>query len=290
MISTISPKAYVAPQAPTPPPARTNPAPQQTPPEGDKIDLSSVVDTAQKAAQLPILDTGLQMGIASAVAVAILSGMGGATAATSIQVDYQSQVADNTQNLQYQFDLGAVGQGAQPIQVSGDINGKPVQGGLNLDEQAQALKWQANLGGVTEAYQFGPSASNEKVDGLVLQGKLGNVDADLRFSVLGDLDNPSMETINGYQVKGTLDGYDYNATTTYQLSEEMSKAVRPEPGQTINIGTVSTVGNLGELGINRQYTITGQLTPEGGFVATAVGGGQNAGLDSKSTTTLRVSQ
>jgi hypothetical protein len=289
MINTIAPRAFTAPVRSFQAPGQgETPQPAVCPrPMSDSIDLSSI-DTPQKAAQLPILDPGFQLGLAGGIAATIMAAMGGGTAPV-MELNYQSKSGANETNLNYAADVNAQQTGASPLTVSGTHNGQPVSGGLVLDEAAQALTWTAQFGSSQEAYSFGPGGT-QQVPELVLQGKLGNVDANLSFSVLGDVQNPNPETIQGYKVSGTLGGEAYESTTLFQINPEtFAMQQPPAPGQNVNVGTVSTTGHLGQLPIDRQYSIDAQMT-DSSIVATATGGGVNAGINSQSTTTLKVSQ
>ncbi|MBT9582066.1 hypothetical protein IV102_01885 [bacterium] len=281
MINTIAPRAftYSAPMKAQPGNIPASPVPANP---VDGIDLSQV-DTAQKAAQLPILDPGFQLGLAGAIAGLVLSSMGGSGSA-EVSLDYSSQSGANESKLHYGFSADNLD---QAIAVSGTYNGQPVGGGLVVDPATQGLNWKAELGANLEDYTFaldGPTQTSEIE--LLLRGKLGSVDADLKFSVLGDVSNPSPDTIEGYKVSGTLGGRAYEAVTRYALNPDLGNMPQPPVGQTLNIATVTTTGSLGDLEINRQYEITGQLNSQDSLTATASGGGVNAGIDTQSKTVL----
>lgn len=284
MISTLTPRAHTL-SAPIKFQPNPTPVQRECPNHPvDGIDLSQI-DTAQKAAQLPILDPGLQMGMAGAIAALILSSMGGAVAQVSL--DYAAKAGANESKLHYGFSAAALEEGEQAVTVSGTYNGQPVSGGLNIDEVTQSLNWKASLAGNQEDYTFaldGPKQQTEME--LLLQGKLGSVDADLRFSVLGDLSNASPDNIEGYRVSGTLGGQAYEAVTRYVLNPELVDMPQPPVGAPVNIAKVTTTGSLGGLEIKREYEITGQLNSQNSFTASATGGGVNAGVNSQSTTVL----
>ncbi|MBT9588059.1 hypothetical protein IV102_32280 [bacterium] len=289
MINTLAPRAFTSPTRVFQAPAKTEaPQPAVCPrPMPDSIDLSSI-DTPQKAAQLPILDPSFQLGLAGGIAATIMAAMGGGTA-PQMQLNYQSQTGANQTNLTYSADINAQQTGASPLTVSGTHNGQAVSGGLVIDDAAQALTWKAQFGTSQEAYSFGPGGTQQAPE-LVLKGMLGSVEANLNFSVLGDVQNPNPDTIQGYKVSGTLGGESYESTTLFNLNPEVATMQQPPAqGQNVNIGSITTTGHLGQLPIDKQYTVEAQMS-DTSIVAVASGGGLNAGVNTQSTTTLTVSQ
>ena len=278
MISSIAQRTYIPQAAPKAPTQTPEPVICPMPIGGDHIDISNI-DTAQKAAQLPILDPGFQLSMAGGIAVAIFSGMaGGSTPA--IEIGYQKQSGANDVNLQYTIET----KGDQPLTLSGSYNGQPASGALVIDNSNAGVGWTSKLGTNSEDYRF--SADVEPKDAaLHLDGTLGSVEAHLAFHVLGDMENPNPDTIHGYKVDGTLGGVPYEATTLFHLNQQ----ALANPDGHIDVGTMDTTGNLGGLSIDKHYIVSADVEQDSrNGVATIVGSGVNAGVPYSSTSTVTV--
>ena len=275
MVSGITPRLHVS------SPAGVQPAVCPKPPSGpegpnDGVDLSNI-DTPQEAAQLPILDAGFQLGLAGAIVGTMMASGGNGAAAPLIELCFQSVVGENCAKIDYVADAKEMAKGGSPLVSSGELNGQPVEGGITVDPSTGSLGWRANYGGSPENFSFG--VNEQKT--LDIAGKLGSVDAKLNFSVIGDLSNPTPESIQGFKVSGTLGDQPYEATTLFQLNP----GAQPGPDGKIDVGTATTQGSLGNLVIDRQFVISAQQTGSG-ILANAVGTGVNAGLESITTTDL----
>ncbi len=214
-----------APAAPAPAPA---PVPQEPAGPRELLDLSTI-DTAAEAAQLPLLEPAFQLSLAAAV---VNSLMGPSSERQEICVvnKFPGTCVDTL------FTLDLKNQGS-PLTVSGSFNGTPITGQANLGDTVQ---WQGATGDNVEEVAVGPSLDQEAIR---IDGRFGTVPASLAISPL-----MNGEIFEGVLTTGSLGGYDYKCET--RIAD--TNAVMNGRGAT----TMTSKGHVGELEIDKTYTIT----------------------------------
>lgn len=281
MISAVAPRTYI-PTASTKcgDTAPSNPAPPAQPaPPSETVDLSNI-DCPIKAAQLPILEPSFQLGLAGAIAFAIMSGMSGGGGVPLVTIDTNNQFGNgNDITNSYTFDLKDQ---ANPLSVNGFANSAPISGGVVIDQASQSLQYAGTVGNSPENLTFSLDESNPSAPGLNIKGQFGSIDANVTLSLLGNIESmQSPEDFQGWQVNGTIGGQAYHVENRLSINQNA------EPGQdgSIALGSFSSRGSLGENEISKDYTVTAQMTGSG-ITATATGSGVNAGVQSNVSTTV----
>jgi len=209
--------------APAPAPA---PAPQAEGPR-ELLDLSTI-DTAAEAAQLPLLEPAFQLSLAAAVVQSVLGG-GSDRQEICVVNKFPGTCVDTL------FTLDMKNQAA-PLTVDGKFNGNPISGQATLGESVQ---WSGSTGENVEDIQVGPSLDQEAVR---LEGRFGTVPASLALSPI-----MNGNVFEGVLTTGSLGGYDYKCETRLANGQALL-----EGGAT----TMSSKGSVGELPIDKSYTIT----------------------------------
>ncbi len=281
MISAVAPKVYI-PTASSKcgDTAPSNPAPPAQPaPPAESVDLNNI-DCPIKAAQLPILEPSFQLGLAGAIAFAVMSGMSGGGAIPIVMIDTNNKFgAGNDITNSYTFDLKDQ---ANPVTANGFANSAPISGGVVLDEANQSVQWNGTVGNSAETLTFGLDQTDPANPGLSIKGQFGSIDANLTLSLLGNIQSMSgPEDFQGWQVNGTVGGQAYHVENRVTINAE----AQPDESGSIALGSFTSRGNLGENEISKDYNVTAQMTGSG-ITATATGTGLNAGENSNVSTTV----
>lgn len=272
MISALAPRTL------TSAPARLDQATPQPPaspaPPADQADISRI-DTAAKAAALPIMDPAVQLGLAAGVAAIIYSAMAGG-GVPLITLDVLDKAGSKHVHANYTLDAKDQ---QSPIKVSGDLSGEPVSGGLKVDEEAEKVSWQGQLGQNAEELHFAADPENEA---LRVECKFGEVEGSLEFTPIrgqrGDDD------FKGYRVEGTLGGQPYFVDTTFELPEDLQR--KAAEGERLE-AKMHASGKLGDLDISKDYTIVGQQTGSG-LTIEVNGSGTTAGIPQEVSVNLAI--
>ncbi len=265
---------------PAPQPPAQEPAPQ---PPADGIDLSSL-DCPYKVAQHPMLEPAFQLGLTGAVAIAIASMWGGGQV-PALQLALNSFIGDsNYVGTSYSIDPGNQA-GAVKVEgnfVSGTNTGF-ISGGLaNIMDQQVA--WNGSFGDNPETLSLRSDETGEK---LLVDGTIGTVPTSLTYSLIGGSSQPE-----GIIVDGKIGDLPYHNESRWTIDAGLlSGSVAPTPGVTVDLGTMTSRGTLGEREISKDYKLTAEVDMENksGFFH-AVGTGVNAGVPQTVCADLAVGQ
>lgn len=254
------------------PPAQQQPPldPQQPAP-GDGIDLTSL-DCPYKVAQHPILEPSFQLGIAGAVAVAIAAAWGGGQV-PALQLAVNSFIGtDNFVGTSYTIDPtnqeGAIK--AEGNFVSGTNSGF-INGGLaNIMDSSVA--WNGSFGNSPEALTL--RTDEETGEKLLVSGTIGTVPTNLTFELIGGSSQPE-----GIEINGTIGDLPYHTETRWSINQDLGSNPPPSPTETVDLGSMTTRGSIGDREISKDYKLTGEIDVqnETGFFH-AFGSGVNAGV------------
>ncbi|MBM3463156.1 MAG: hypothetical protein FJX76_13720 [Armatimonadetes bacterium] len=249
MIATLSPAlAAPGPQSP----ARPQACPTDPPaPPTDGIDFSEL-DTAEKAALLPILEPGVQLGAVAGLLMAMAGAMSGGAAPTVSMAVLTKLNADQDCSVTYQIDANQVD---SPVSGAGAIYGQYAGATSTVDAAAGTGTLNEFVGHSQSSLTF---KLDEEKEALTASGKIGSVDVDLAFTPLM---SKGKGDVNGFHVEGTVGGQPY-------LIDNMFMG----PGATENQQLMASWGRLGETQIKKNYALTILDTPDGAQ-ATIVGGG-----------------
>lgn len=263
------------------PPAQQPPAEQ--PPVGDGIDLTSL-DCPYKVAQHPLLEPAFQLGITGAVAVAIASMWGGGQV-PALQLALNSFIGDsNYVGTSYAIDPGNQ-EGAVKAEgnfVSGTTSGF-ISGGL-ANMMDQQVAWNGSFGDNPEALSLRTDETGEK---LLVDGTIGTVPTSLTYSLIGGSSQPE-----GIIVDGKIGDLPYHNESRWSINAGLlTGSVAPVPGVTVDLGTMTSRGTIGEREISKDYKLTAEVDMENksGFFH-AVGTGVNAGVPQSVCADLAVGQ
>lgn len=273
LVSIHSASAAAPQPAICPKPPAGEPAPA---PPTESVDLSNI-DTAAKAATLPIMDAAVQLGVAAGITAAIMAGMGGGSAPL-ISLDIASKTAGQESNINISMDAKNE---ESPITSSGSFAGQPVSGGIVIDEQAEKISWVGKIGENAEELHFAGLDENEQ--SLKLNVKFGSVEGDLKFSpIVGDA---GPDDYKGYRLAGTLGGQEYQVDTILNIPEELKNGQPPEDGKIST--TMTSTGHVGGQEIKRDYTLDAVMTSSG-IIVDVNGTGTTAGIPQELKATLTV--
>jgi len=271
MISSASQAPVARATSPQAPVQQQQPPSQQEPAPGDGIDLTSL-DCPYKVAQHPILEPSFQLGIAGAVAVAIAASWGGGQV-PALQLAVNSFIGDsNFVGTSYTLDPlnqeGAIK--AEGNFVSGTNSGF-ISGGLGNIMDA-SVAWNGTFGSSPEALTL--RTDDETGEKLLVSGTIGTVPTNLTFEMIGGSSQPE-----GIEINGTIGDLPYHTETRWTINTDLGSGAPPTPDQTVDLGTMTTRGSIGDKEIAKDYKLTAEVDVqhETGFFH-AVGSGVNAGV------------
>lgn len=188
MITNIKPAQFAGLRpTQTPPPAQES---QEPPGSVDEVDLR-VIDSAAKAAQLPIMDPAVQLAIGLGISVA---AQGGVAVGLTVAGSALSVFGESTPMISH-YDITE--QGGQSF---GMVGAEVSRENFIVSEDGGVV-WSGGYGANSSRLEFNPIEGTQKVR---VHGHLGSVDADLEMEFLLNDDG-----ITGTHMAGKLGGDRY---------------------------------------------------------------------------------
>lgn len=229
------------------------PQASSAPVDSANLDFSAV-NTAAEAAQAPILEPSFQLSLAAGLILSMASPMGGVPL---IDIAMASDGDKVSSELRSMMDLKNA---ADPLSTTGEFAGQKLEGGLTLNPLTGQARWQTQAGGVKEDLAITFDQQNQV---LHLDGRIGEVEADLDLSLLGGV---GLEEFQGFVVSGELGGQSYHS----RADVDMTGLGEGGPA------TMNVRGKLGDQAIEKDYE--GVAAQTGSTITVAMqGAGTNAG-------------